>query len=125
MKKPFSFLLVSLLIAFSLSCEKIEGIDDFPSLDRTYVHPFPGCNNTANPEENCDEWVEFMGGGKANILIGGGDIVHSRSFRVDDNDNIIVYDEIGFSSLSEVVFEYINNDTLQRVSDSSFWIIRD
>ena len=125
MKKPFSFLLIGLLVSLNFSCEEELVIDDFPSFDRTYVHPFPGCDNTANPEENCNEWVEFIGGGMANILIGGGDIVHNRSFRVDDNDNIVVYDETGLSSLSEIVFEYINQDTLQRVADSSFWVLQD
>lgn len=125
MKKSFSLLLIGLLVSLSFSCEEELIIDDFPTLDRTYVHPFPGCDNTANPEENCDEWVEFKGNGKADILIGGGDIIHRRNFRVDGNDNIVIYDETGLSSLSEIIFEYISFDTLKRVADNSFWVLQD
>lgn len=125
MKKHFlfPFLIVSLLFVYA--CEEEVVIDDFPTLERTYVHQIPGCVSGGNPEQNCEEWVEFLGGFKANILIGGNDIVFSKGFRVDANDHIIVYDETGFSSLSEIVFEYINQDTLQRMSDNSYWILRD
>ena len=125
MKKQCLFPGLMLSLLFVYACEEEEATDDFPILERTYVHRIPGCVVGGNPEQNCEEWVEFLGGFKANILIGGDDIVFSKSFRVNANDQIIVYDETGFSSLSEIVFEYINQDTLQRMSDNSYWILRD
>lgn len=124
MKKLFSFVLIGLFVGLSFACEEETVIDDFPTLGRAYVYPFPGCDNSANPIFSCEDWVEFTGNSQANILIGGGDIVQRRAYRVDGTQ-ITVYDETGLSSLSDLLFEYISNDTLQRMADNSFWVLRD
>ncbi|OEK04452.1 hypothetical protein [Roseivirga misakiensis] len=117
---PYFFSLL-IVLTFNACEEEQTNPDEFLQLDEpTYVHSIPGCDNTNNPEMNCDEWVEFLVGGEVNILVGGGDIIQRMSFKEED-DKVTVYNQAGLSSL-HLVFTVINLDSLQRDDDSSYWV---
>ncbi|MFY0594517.1 hypothetical protein [Roseivirga sp.] len=113
--------MLSLAVIF-FSCEEDQGpIDEFFQTEEpTFVHTIDGCDNANNPEMSCEEWVEFLANGEANILIGGGDIIQRMDY-LKENNIITVYDKDGISSL-HLTFNVINQDTIQRQDGFSYWV---
>ena len=96
--------------------------ENFPARDDTYTHAIPNCTTGGGSEINCVEWVQFLENNRANVLIGGSDILLRRKYSLNENE-ITVYDESGLSSLSDLIFGRISADTLLRIVDNTFWVL--
>lgn len=115
MKISAYFLLFFFLLISINSCEEETG--PFLSGDR-YSHAIPNCDNNGNPEVNCTEWIEFDSESEASMLIGGGDIVETGKYTLNDNQVAIVTDPTSSFSL---VFDIIDENSIRRLQDDSIW----
>ncbi len=97
------------------ACEEESG--PFLSGDR-YSHEIPNCDNTGNPVINCTEWVEFGSGSEVSVLMGGGDVVETGTYNL--NDDQVAINTGPLSSMS-LIFDIIDENNLRRLQDNSIW----
>ena len=84
-----------------------------------YSHKIQGCTPDYETPINCTEFVSFLENNKADILLGGGDIVFRVSYTVK-GDKITLHKG---NELSENMYFYIvNDDTLKRKGTDELWV---
>ncbi len=105
------------LIGFSISC--LHDIDiQNTEINGTFVHKITDCDNSANPEESCTEYVWFNDNSTANIMIGGIDYGTRVTYKLINN-RIDFYYTNGIKA--ELSFEIKNEMTLIRIEDNEIW----
>ena len=83
-----------------------------------FRHTISGCNNTNNPEINCVEFIHFYNETKADILIGGSDIVNLAKYEVIDNRiDIEITDGLNIN----ISFIIQDEMTLRRIESDDIW----
>lgn len=87
-------------------------------VDGRYLHQIPDCDNSANPEINCTEFVDFRSETTVDILLGGGDIVAQATY-VRTGNTIII--QQGEGANFGVSFTVLSDTRLQREEDDSIW----
>lgn len=116
MKKPIIF---SLLILLFGSCNRTECCVQ-PNIDLLgkFTHLIPNCNNNANAEINCTEWLEFVNDTEVDILYGGADIVQRFTY-IQGIDFISL--EGPPTSSFKPIFIIKNPSTLERKDNGDIW----
>lgn len=109
-------LIFSVLVV--LSCEN-DDTSRLPEINGRYTHDIPDCDNTANPEINCTEFMELINDSEVDLLYGGGDIVHRFSYTRKGN----ILDLQGpMTSSFKVSFTIKDSRTLIRVDNGDVWV---
>jgi len=116
MKKPYFPLLITFLFISFMACE--EETEPATDLEERYSHDIPNCDNGGNFEFNCTEWIEFVNGSEADVLIGGSDIVERGNYQINGNQIAVTFHPQ--SSLS-LIFRRLDANRLQRIDDNSIW----
>lgn len=116
MKKSYSLFLTTFLFLSLIACE--DETAPATDLEERYSHDIPNCDNGGNFEINCTEWIEFVNGSEAEVLIGGSDIVEHGTYQINGNQIAVTFDPQ--SSLS-LIFERLDANRLRRIDDGSIW----
>lgn len=113
--------LILLLVATvcSISCDKKECCDIPVNVSGKYVHVLENCDNS-NPEENCSEFIEFSGTDQVSILVGGDDIVHEFSYKIEGSI-LIVEEPLTSSFILPFHFKIVDSNTLERTDNGDLW----
>ncbi len=83
-----------------------------------YTHTIQDCDNSFSPEMNCTQFVDFIDKKQVDVLIGGGDIVHRTTYRIDGkNIKIDPSDQLGF----DLTFSILEDESLERIEDGTVW----
>ena len=84
-----------------------------------FNHTITGCDNTANLEINCVEFIKFIDETNISILIDGNDIVYITNYEIiDDKINIETTDGLNIS----ISFLIQDGSTLKRTESNDVWI---
>ena len=84
-----------------------------------FVHEITGCENDSQYEFNCIEFIEFVDNSKADILIGGGDILYRVGYTIKGNKIILKKSE-DFNF--DVSFQIQSTSELTRIGDNQIWL---
>jgi hypothetical protein len=120
-----AFFLLSVLLAFS-ACKNRNPDPSFADL-QTFVHPLydsdAECESARRQTKflNCDEMVTFYPDGRADVLLGGGDIMYRSTYRRKGN-KITIGEAAGIPK--KIVFSVINEGQLRRIDNDSEWKVR-
>tara|TARA_Y100001954_G_C15662070_1_gene528257 strand:+ start:151 stop:795 length:645 start_codon:yes stop_codon:yes gene_type:complete len=102
---------------YDLTLSSVESKKTF-EIKGKFRHTISGCNNTNNPEINCVEFIHFYNETKADILIGGSDIVNLANYEViDDRIDIEITDGLKIN----ISFIIQDEMTLRRIESDDIW----
>ena len=102
---------------YDLTLTSVESKKTF-EINGKFRHTISGCNNTYNPENNCVEFIHFYNSTKADILIGGSDIVNLANYEViDDRIDIEITDGLNIN----ISFIIQDEMTLRRIESDDIW----
>ncbi len=101
-----------------MSCENDDD-SRLQEINGRYTHEITDCDNTANPEINCTEFMELVNDSEVDLLYGGGDIVHRFSYTRKGN----ILDLQGpLTSSFKVSFTIKDSRTLIRNDNGDVWV---
>ena len=104
-------------IIYDLTLTSVESKKTF-EINGEFRHTISGCNNTNNPENNCVEFIHFYNETKADILIGGSDIVNLAKYEViDDRIDIEITEGLNIN----ISFIIQDETTLRRIESDDIW----
>lgn len=84
----------------------------------TFTHDIPNCDNEGNYEINCTEFVKFIDKSRADVLVGGSDIISRLSYELSEEKIILDQgDGIDF----DISFKVQDEQTIVRMEDGSIW----
>lgn len=113
------YFILLLLIGLIAGCEKDEeSVQEFTLIGSKFTHDIPDCDNAGNQEMNCTDFIRFIDESRADILVGGDDIVFRLNYNRSGNKIII---EQGEGINYDISFNIQNEQTLIRVEDNSVW----
>ena len=116
MKKLSSLLIiVCILAACSVTDTTPSKSFELPAL---FIHEIPNCDNGGNPEINCTEFMTLSENSSADILIGGGDVIVSTNYTIDNN-TIKVEQAPGLTS--NISFRIEDSLTITRIETQEIW----
>ncbi|MBL0766653.1 hypothetical protein [Marivirga atlantica] len=121
MKKYLSVIFVMFLLASCMD-DADEVISSKLKLEGAYFeHTYDNCSNDGNLEFSCTQWVKFHENNKAEVLIGGNDIVWQATYSISDKEVYLIYEN---ESLNEDAdgFRIANADTLVRFVYDEVWV---
>lgn len=90
------------------------------SIGSTFEHEIEGCTVDASFENTCTDWMTLLENGKADCLIGGGDIIF-RGAKEIKQDTLFIYTNFNKSPLKFVAIDF---NTLKEASTGNMWIRR-
>ncbi|MBM1104790.1 hypothetical protein JQC67_01445 [Aurantibacter crassamenti] len=114
--------IVALFLIFSIvGCSDTKDCCVMPDikLSGRFNHEIPECDNSANPEENCIEWLEFVSNSEVDILYGGGDIIERYNFTQGEGHVKLEGSE---TSSFKLIFLIKSATLLERIDNGDIWI---
>lgn len=105
------------VLVFLISCSENNDINSI-EIDGTFVHQIENCDNSNNPERNCTEFIEFNKSGNVNVLIGGGDMMFSTNYSIN-NSKVEFEKSLGLNF--DISFNIIDDTRLERIEDGEIW----
>lgn len=124
----YVLMLVGLWLFLPIACKRTpdpaEAVEPVDLTKMRYKHALYGSEaecrrRNPNYEINCSEWVEFYPDGKADLLLGGGDIIVRSSYR-RTGATIVVGAGPGLPK--EITFTAVSDTELTRTGDGSRWV---
>lgn len=86
-----------------------------------FTHELPNCDNSANSEINCTEFLKIKADGQADLLFGNDDIV--RQFKIRIEGNSLHLDQEPTSSFAlPFHFKILENENLERSDNGDIWV---
>lgn len=118
MKKVYPILVSLLCIVVACSNDDDDSNNSI-ELSGTYIYEIPACDTSGNLDMSCIDFMTFREDFKVDILIGGGDIISTTSYTV--NDDVITLDRTDIGNF-DVSFKIVDESTLERLEEDEFWL---
>tara|TARA_R110001583_G_scaffold167424_1_gene320202 strand:- start:2763 stop:3110 length:348 start_codon:yes stop_codon:yes gene_type:complete len=107
-------LLIFSVLGILISCSDNDDLSNI-EIDGTFIHKIANCDNSTNPEENCDEYIWFNDSSTANIMFGGADF--GQKFSYTQNGDIIKF----MTKNEPFSFKIESESILIRIEDNEVW----
>jgi hypothetical protein len=113
MKTTFATLIAALLF---VSCSSNDMTNQTFEVNGKFVHVIPNCDNSNNPEINCNEMITFIDASTVDVLMDGSDVVQRAKY-LKTNNKINV--QVTNASVS---FSVTSSSTLINVANGETWV---